>query len=186
MRLDMLYPPYEGEDAVRVARWVPPNTNVEPTQSVRLMLKNHPDLAEAMRGLAWFLLDADRSSLDIRLRELAVARTTARARCEYQWGIHQAVFGDAAGITPEQRISTVTGSPDDAVWDDRDRAVLRAMDELYDTSKLSDDAWAALSAHLGSTEIIELIAVAGWYLLNSYWTNSAQPPLESFAVPFPG
>lgn len=186
MRLEMLNPPYEGEDAARVAGWVPPNTDVEPTHSVRLMLRHHPDLAEAMRGLAWFLLDAGRSSLDIRLRELAVARTTALAGCEYQWGVHQAVFGDDARITDEQRESTVSGSPDDHCWDERDRIVLRAMDELHETAGVSDATWSALTRHLAAEEIVELVTVAGWYLINSYLTNAAQPPLESFAVPFPG
>jgi alkylhydroperoxidase family enzyme len=185
MRLEMLNPPYEGEDAVRVARWVPPNTDVQPTHSVRLMLRQRPDLAEAMRGLAWFLLDAGRSSLDIRLRELAVARTTALAGCEYQWGVHQAVFGSDARITEEQRESTVNGSPDDPCWDARDRTVLRAMDELHETSGISDATWGRLIQHLSAEEIVELITVAGWYLLNSYWTNASQPQLEDFAVPFP-
>jgi len=185
MRLEILNPPYEGEDAERVAQWVPPGTDVQPTHSVRLMLRQHPELAAAMHGLGWFLLDPAGATLPVRVRELAVARTTGRAGCEYQWGIHQAVFGEAAGFTDAQRTSTVHGGPDDPIWDERDRAVLRAVDELYETSRLSDAAWAALRAQLPDRSVIELITVVGAFLMNSYWIGVGRPQLESYAVPFP-
>ncbi|OLB81967.1 MAG: hypothetical protein AUI14_01515 [Actinobacteria bacterium 13_2_20CM_2_71_6] len=187
MRLDMLNPPYEGVDAERVAKWTPPNVEVEPLHTVRMFLRHHPDLAETMRPLAWFFLDPTKSSIDeVRVRELVVARTCARARCEYQWGVHQAVFGEAAGFTPEQRVATVEGSPDDPAWDDeRDRAVLRAVDELIDTATLSDGAWQGLRAHLSEQQTLELVALAGWYLLNCFTSNATQTPLEPFAARFP-
>lgn len=185
MRLEILTPPYQGEDAARVAQWVPPGTDVQPAASVRLMLRQHPELAAAMHGLGWFLLDPGKAVLEVRVRELAVARTTARTGSEYQWGMHQAVFGDAAGFTDAQRVSTVHGGPDDPVWDERDRAVLRAVDELLDTDRLSDAGWAALRAHLSEAAVVELLTVVGMFVMNSYWIGIGQPPLESYALRFP-
>jgi hypothetical protein len=185
MRLDMLEPPYTGVDAERVAKWTPPNVEVEPLHTVRMFLRHHPDLAETMRPLAWFFLDPTTSTLEVRVRELVVARTCGRAKCEYQWGVHQAVFGEAAGFTLEQRASTVNGSPDDPCWDDRDRAVLRAVDELMDNATLSDDAWKGMSEHFTGAQTLEMVALAGWYLLNCFTTNATQTPLEPFALRFP-
>jgi len=186
MRLEMLEPPYTGVDAERVAKWTPPNVEVEPLHTVRMFLRHHPDLAETMRPLAWFFLDPTTSALEARVREVVVARTCGRARCEYQWGVHQTVFGDAVGFTQEQRESTVNGSPDDTCWDARDRAVLRAVDELYDSSTVSDDSWKALSEHFTGKQQLELVALVGWYLLNCFTSNATQTPLESFALRFPG
>jgi hypothetical protein len=185
MRLDMLNPPYTGVDAENVAKWTPPNVEVEPLHTVRMFLRHHPDLADTMRPLAWFFLDPNTASLEVRVREMVVARTCGLARCEYQWGVHQAVFGEAAGFDDEQRLSTVYGSPEDAVWDDRDRAVLRAVDELYETSTLSDKAFKGLQDYFSGKQIIELAALAGWYLLNCYTTNATQTELEPFALRFP-
>ena len=185
MRLEMLNPPYTGEDAERVARWVPPNVDVEPLNTVRTMLLNHPEMGERMRPFAWFFLDPDLSTLEIRVREVAVARTCAKANCEYQWGVHQVVFGDAAGFTDEQRISSVWGSADDPVWDDRDRAIIHAVDELLATNTLTDGTWDGLLKHLNRGQALELVALIGWYLLNCFTTNATQTPLEGFAARFP-
>jgi alkylhydroperoxidase family enzyme len=185
MRLEELNPPYEGIDAERISQWVPPDAEVEPLHTVRMYLKNHPLLAERMRPLAWFLLDPSISSLDVRARELAVARTCGRTNCESQWGVHQAVYGEVAEITPEQRLSTVKGSPEDDVWSERDRVILRAVDELIDTHALSDEQWAALRGHLDEAQTLELLVLTGWYLLNCITTNVIQTPLEPFALRFP-
>jgi 4-carboxymuconolactone decarboxylase len=181
----MLNPPYEGIDAERVAQWTPPNVEVEPLHTVRMFLRHHPDLAENMRPMAWFFLDPQKSSLDVRARELVVARTCAKARCEYQWGVHQVVFGEAAGFTDEQRVATVKGAPDDPVWGARDRVVLTAVDELLDTSTLSDGAWQALRDSFTEQQCLELCTLVGWYLLNCFTSNATQTPLEPFAARFP-
>ncbi|HEX5400922.1 MAG TPA: carboxymuconolactone decarboxylase family protein [Pseudonocardiaceae bacterium] len=185
MRLDMLKPPYEGVDAERIAAWAPPGADVEPLHTVRMFVKHNNELAENMRPLAWFFLDPQRSALEVRVREVAVARTCARSGCEYQWGVHQAVFGEAAGFTPAQVAATVHGTPDDEIWDARDRAVLTAVDELIDTQTLSDKAWTQLSEHFTGTQSLELVALIGWYLLNCFTSNATQTPLEAFAARFP-
>jgi hypothetical protein len=185
MRLEMLNPPYTGEDAERVARWIPPNVDVEPLNTVRTMLRNHPEMGERMRPFAWFFLDPTLSTLEVRIREVAVARTCAKAGCEYQWGVHQVIFGEAAGFTDEQRVSSVWGSADDPVWDERDRAVIRAVDELLDTNTLGDETWADLIKFMHHSQALELVALIGWYLLNCFTTNATQTPLEPFAARFP-
>jgi hypothetical protein len=187
MRLDILNPPYDPVDAERMDRFRVGDTDGEyvPLYSVRLMVGHHPDLAEGMRQTAWLFLDPSRSSLDLPTREVVVARTLARSHCEYQWGIHQAVFGNAARFTEAKRVSVVHGGSWDPVWEEKERALLDAVDEVVDTSTLGDKKWATLLSYLSPQQALEMLALIGWYQLNSYLSNAVQLPLESFATPFP-
>src|SRR5512145_944560 len=55
----------------------------------------------------------DRGHLTLRQRELVIHRTTALNRSEYEWGVHAALFGARAQLTPEQLRATVHGGADD-------------------------------------------------------------------------
>ena len=48
-------------------------------------------------------------------------------------------------------------------WNDRERAILAAVDELHECGDLGDDTWAALSRHLDPPLLIELIMLVGHY-----------------------
>ena len=184
MRLEMLTPPYEGVDAERLAKFVPPDSDIQPLQEVRMLVKNHPDMAEVILGMAWFFV-GPKSVLPARVRELAIARASARYGCEYEWGVHLAFFSDLVGFTPEQQAATVNESPYDAPWTTAERNVLRAVDELCDTHTLSDAAWEALSDELSGTQILELVVLVGWYAALCLMINTVQVPLESFALRYP-
>lgn len=185
MRLDTLNPPYEGIDAERLAKFMPPESGIPPLQEVRMLVKNHPDLAEEILGLAWFFM-GPKSSLSARIRELAIARTCARHECEYEWGLRLALLADQLGFTPEQQAATVHGSPDDAAWaSGAERSVLRAVDELCDTHTLSDETWAVLADDFSGTQILEITMLTGWYGTLSLMINAAQLPLESFGFRYP-
>jgi hypothetical protein len=49
-------------------------------------------------------------------RELIIDRVCARCGCEYEWGVHAAAFGAAAGLSPEEVGATVEADADDPVW----------------------------------------------------------------------
>ena len=48
----------------------------------------------------------DRGPLSLRDREIVIDRTTALTSCEYEWGVHVAVFAGHARLTEEQIIAT--------------------------------------------------------------------------------
>lgn len=128
----------------------------------------------------------DRGHLQLRQRELVIDRTTALNRCEYEWGVHIAFFGDRAGLTPKQIESLVTGSAADDCWSDEERLLLRFCDELHATSTLSDELWAALRRHHSEEAMLELLMLAGFYRTVSYLCNALQLPLEPDSARFPG
>ena len=58
-------------------------------------------------------------------------------------------------------------------------------DELHNTGQLSDTNFERLSAHFDQNQILELLALAGWYHAIAYMANGARTELEEWAPRFP-
>ena len=136
-----------------------------------------------MRPLASGLLG--HPSIDPREREIVIHRATARAGAEYEWGVHAVAFGRPLGLTDEQVVATATGRADDPAWSDRDRLLVRLVDELHDTATVSDDLWAALAREWEPPQLLELVVLAGWYRVISQVINAARIELEPWGERFP-
>src|SRR5260370_24797644 len=134
-----------------------------------------------LRLMAGGLLD--RGSISLRERGIASDRPCARCGSEYEWGVHMAFLAGRVGFSPEQVAATAGGDP--AVFPERERLLLRLADALHDVAQVSDELWAALQAHFTDEQLIELVALAGFYHLISFVTNALRIPLESYRAPFP-
>ncbi len=184
-RLAPLEPPFEPGVAEQLERWMPgdPDSGVEPLALFRTLAR-HPELMSRMRPLGAGILGF-RASVPMRMREVMIDRTCALAGAEYEWGVHAAAFGAAAGLDEQQLHSTAAGGHADACWGPEETAVMRLAEELHETSAISDELWSALSDLFDETQIIELIVTAGWYHLISYLCNGLGVPLESWALRLP-
>jgi alkylhydroperoxidase family enzyme len=127
----------------------------------------------------------DPGPLSLREREIVIDRTCARTRCEYEWGVHVAIFADAAHLTAEQVRATVLGAADAACWSESEQALIAAVDALHDRATLSDAEFKALSAHYDDAKIFEIILLCGFYRTVSYFANGLDLPLEAKAARFP-
>lgn len=127
----------------------------------------------------------DRGPLSLREREIAIDRTTALNRCEYEWGVHVTAFAKAAGLTDEQVRATVLGDSDASCWSDAERAMLAAVDALHLRSTLSETEFSLLKAHYEEAQILEIIQLCGLYRTVSYLCNALALPLEANAARFP-
>src|ERR1700732_66976 len=97
-RIAALQPPYAPDIQAqfdRIMRCAPP------LMLFRVMA-GHARAWEKFR--AGSLLDP--GPLSLREREIVVNRTCARTGCEYEWGVHVAIFADAAGFTQGQGCAT--------------------------------------------------------------------------------
>lgn len=130
------------------------------------------------------LLDRE-SPLPLREREIIILRTTAHWRCEYEWGVHVAVFANAAGFTAEQISATVQVDPQAACWNRRERALLSVTDSLAATGNLTDALLQAFRDGWTVSQQLEVIALCGTYHTVSQVANVARLPPESFAARFP-
>jgi alkylhydroperoxidase family enzyme len=145
-----------------------------PINLFRLFTRNLP-MAEAMTGWGRYEL-GKHLSLSMRQRELVIDRVTARCGAEYEWGVHVAYFGERVGLTPEQIMSITWGAPTDPCWTADERSLLTAVDELHDSSDVSDETWAALD--LTDEQRLDLLLLAGWYHAISFVARASRVPLE--------
>jgi alkylhydroperoxidase family enzyme len=127
----------------------------------------------------------DRGPVSLRHREIVINRTCARCGCAYEWGVHVAFFAQRAALTHEQVRATAHGDADDSVWSGDERLLLRMVDELHDSAHLSDEVWDALAATFSVEQILELIALVGFYHTVSFFANGLRLPSEPYGVPFP-
>ena len=178
-RLAPLEPPYEEATAATLAEMMPPG--VPPLRLFRTIAHNPRVLAKIR---ASNLLD--RGSLERRHREIVILRTTARCGCEYEWGVHVAFFAAKVGLSDADVAATVHGRADDPRWSAAERTVLRLVDELHDTARVSDALWAELRGHWKDDQLVELVVLAGFYHTISFLVNGLGVALEPGAPRFPG
>lgn len=134
---------------------------------IRTMLR-HPRLFAAHADIGIQLLG--HGTLSPRLRELAVLRIGWLCRAPYEWGEHVHV-AKSAGLTSAE-IDRITEGAAAPGWDELERAVLTAVDELHGDAMISDATWAALAARLDERQLIELPILVGQYQTVAYYQNS--------------
>ena len=177
-RISPAEPPYEPAIAAELERIMPPG--VPPLMLFRTMAKSPRIFAKMFAG---GLLD--KGPLGLRHREIVIDRTTARLGCEYEWGVHIAIFADRVGFTAEQVAATVAGPCDAACWLPQEQALIALVDDLVDRRAITPATWTSVAAHFDKTQILEAIALVGYYHTISFLCLGLELPLESYAARFP-
>jgi 4-carboxymuconolactone decarboxylase len=119
-------------------------------------LVRHPDLTKAFLGFSIHLLY--RSTLPERLRELTILRVAHRHACEYE-SHHHTDIAREAGFTDTEIEAARLGKADDEF----EQTLLAAVDELLDTSRLSEPTWGALGTQLDDKQRLDLVFTVGGY-----------------------
>lgn len=178
-RIAPLAPPYPEPVQAALDRVMPPG--VAPLTLFRTLAVNQRVFLRVMAG---GLLD--RGTLTLREREIVIDRTCARCGSEYEWGVHVAFFAERVGLDPEQ-VAATASDPDvpPAAFPPRERLLLALVDALHDQARIGDSLWAALKAEWSDEQLIELVALVGFYHLISFVTNAFRIPLEPDAARFP-
>jgi alkylhydroperoxidase family enzyme len=171
-------PPYEPAIAQALARIMPPG--LEPLVLFRTMARSPRVFAKIFAG---GLLDE--GPLSLRLRELVIDRTTARLHCEYEWGVHVALFGRRVGFAAEQVSAIVHGPSSAACWSPEEQALLQLVDDLVDRRTVEEGTWQTVRGHFDEAQILEAIALIGHYHTISFLCNGLGLPLERYSARFP-
>lgn len=179
-RIAPLQAPYSAQTEELLAKWMGP-ASAEPLKLFRT-LAVHDELASRMRPLGAGLLGHPR--LQARDRELLILRTCARAGAEYEWGVHAVAFAAPLGVSEQQLAATASGGAEDPAFSPADAQLIAAADALHDAAAIPDEMWARLAARLREDQLLELVAVCGWYRLISYVINAARVQLEPWAARF--
>ena len=178
-RLAPLEPPYAPEAAAAIAEVM--GSGRDPLVLFKTLARV-PRVLARLRG-GGFL---DKGPVSLRHREIAILRTTGRLDCEYEWGVHVAIFGKKAGLSAEEVEATVLGGADAPAWKAQgDKLVIRLCDSLVDRHDIDDALWRDLAAEFQEAALLELIAIAGNYTGISCLVKALRLPPEAFAPRFP-
>lgn len=177
-RIEPLEPPYPEPVARTLAAMMPPG--VPPLRLFRTLAHN-PRILEKVR--ASNLLD--RGSIARRDRELLILRSCARCGSEYEWGVHAAVFARRVGLGEAEIAGTVEASWRDPLWGDRDRLLVRLVDELHDGARVSAPLWQDLAEHWSAAQLVEIVVLVGFYHTISFVTNAFAVAREEAGERFP-
>ena len=177
-RISPAEPPYEPAIAAELERIMPPG--VPPLMLFRTMAKSPRIFGKMFAG---GLLD--KGPLGLRQREIVIDRTTARLGCEYEWGVHIALFAERVGFTAEHVAATAAGASDAACWTPEEQALIALVDDLVDRRAILPATWTQLATRFDKTQILEAIALVGYYRTISFLCVGLELPLESYAASFP-
>lgn len=117
------------------------------------------------------------STVSKRIRELLILRVGWLRGAEYEFQQH-VILGLRAGLT-EAEIDRITYGPDAEGWDDIDKALLRATDELVADAYIQDETYASLAQHFNNEQLLDIIFAIGCYELLAMVFNSCHVPFEA-------
>src|SRR5262245_18224859 len=179
-RVEPVSPPYSPELQAIFDRIMPPGV---PPLELFTTLARAPRIFDRFRAASLL----DRGPVSIRHGEIVSNRTCARCRCAYEWAVRVTYFSSSKGVelTAEQVRATVVGGADHPVWAHEERLLIRLVDELHDTAGISDELWTALQGAFSVEQILEMIALVGFYHTVSFFANGLKLPLEPYGAPLP-
>jgi len=152
-----------------------------PVTNIMATLANYSKLYNRWRVFGNHVLF--KSSLPPRDREILILRIGWLCQAEYEWGQH-VIIGKRAGLTEEEIIQIIEG-PNTEGWDVFDATLLRAVDELYIDSFISDATWQNLATKYNEHQLIDLVFTVGQYNLVSMVLNTLGVQLEEDIDGFP-
>jgi len=111
-----------------------------------------------------------KGSISKRERELAILRTGWLAQAPFEWGEHVDI-AKRYGVTGEE-IERVTIGSTAPGWNEHDRAILKAVEELLDDRMISDATWNELAKNWDERQLMEFPVLVGQYFTIAIQQNS--------------
>jgi 4-carboxymuconolactone decarboxylase len=165
---------------LRVAdRFLTGGADAPPLPSILGLLAHHPRL-----GASWLAFNGvlmEDGKLAPRDRELLVLRTAWLTQSDYEWSQHTRI-GLECGLTDSEILSIPT---DDLGWSERDRALLRAADQLVATYQLDDETWSVLAQEFDEAQLLEILFVVGAYACLAMVMNTVRLDAGADSKPLP-
>jgi alkylhydroperoxidase family enzyme len=156
----------------------------EPTARLNIFrtLLHRPRTAKAISDLLLSLLFD--SEIGHRRRELIIMRIGWVTGSEYEWTQHWPLAQKIFECSADELLAVRDWRAADC-FDEVDRAVLTATDELLDTGDLCDETWRVCFEGLGRDAAIEMVAAIATWLLVSKLARGLRVPLEEGVESWP-
>ena len=116
------------------------------------------------------------AALKLYDKELVILRTNWLCHDDWVWGQHVPIAKREGRADAD--IQRIPKGPAASGWDDKDRALLKAADELHTDQFISDATWNALTKYYNTKQMLDLIFTVGNYHLNAMFTNSVGMPFQ--------
>lgn len=158
---------YEQINSYRHIISLPPLTHLP---DILATLWHYPSLYMAHEALT---LQLAHPELSMRARELTILRVGWLCQSPFVWGEHVQIAKREAKLTDEE-IAWITQGASAPGWNEADRALLRAVDELHTNAMISDDVWAVLEKNLNVKQLLEFPELVAHYQGAAYLANSAR------------
>jgi alkylhydroperoxidase family enzyme len=124
-------------------------------------LAHSPDALRAMNELAGFI--RHKSTLDGRLRELAILQIGWLAKSPYEWSHHIAIGKEFGATDDDIRAIGEETSGRPTNLEEVARLVLRGAREMNDSLAMSDATYEALERRIGRAHMIDLVMTISFY-----------------------
>ena len=145
------------------------------------LLAHSPDGFRCFARLGGWI--RERSTLDPRLRELAILQVGYLASSPYEW-THHIDIGRGVGVTDDDLAAIEEESAGGrSLLAPLDRAVLAAARELVDGTRVGDAAWTVLAAHLSHEHLVDLVLTISFYCMVVRVLASTGVDVEADYVP---
>lgn len=128
------------------------------------VLMHVPPLAKRIASVGEYL--RFQGTLPADEREVAILTAAQRSGSEFEWSKHEPIARES-GVTEEGlRSIKAAAVPNDLSH--RQRLIVHAVRELFDTRTLSDGTFADCHSEFGTEALIEVVAIAGFYKLLAF------------------
>ena len=147
---------------------------VEPVEGpglrVSRTLRRHEALADAWYTNPGYVMNPERSGLTPHDRELLILRTGWNAQSVYEWAKHVGSVGRARdhGLDPHW----IAQGHDAAGWNENERTLIDAANEMYRDTTISDETWSKLAERYTEHQLISIVATAARYRKVSMTLNA--------------
>jgi alkylhydroperoxidase family enzyme len=152
-----------------------PPLPLEAIPEIMFTMCRYPSLWDRMIDLT-LEIQGPTAVLELRDRKLAILRTGWLCQAPYEFGEH-VNQARRAGFTAEEieRVTVGSAAPE---WDEHERAILRAVEELHAATMISDATWAQLARRLSEHQLVELLILVGQFVATAYFQNALRLRLE--------
>jgi 4-carboxymuconolactone decarboxylase len=128
---------------------------------------HHPLLLKRYIALGGVFLA--HNQVPAREREIVILRVAWLTGSVYEFGHHTRI-GLESGLD-EDEIARIASAGTEG-WQPAEAALLQAADEIHATDRLGDETWAELAARYSEAELLELLALIGFYRMTAGVLNS--------------
>ncbi len=136
-------------------------------------MAHHPALLRSWAALREHIVNG--SALDPAELEVVILRAGHRLQSDYEWS-HHVERARHRGLS-DKRILSMRGPLSGMKADDA--LLAKAVDELFDTSRLAPATLQRVIDRFGKPAVLDLMATVGFYATLGFILNSFETPLDA-------